>query len=333
MALLDLNFLEPHRVDIRPRFEGSNINTWIGFKHVMYMLEEALLDTMRKNGLVPRTLYEDHGLCFEIVDSDAKILTACHMDDVVSITVSPSEKVSDRGDFTFKVVASVNRHGKEVKAVSATMRALFKLDKSVERAPSASDFLRSAIHRKIQRCAPVSVATTGSAAAAVFSKERGVSGVDEVIGAVVPEQANAFVWKWHIPYFYCHFNDRLQHSGYLRLMEEVVDLFLADRGISIRTMMNTRDWIPVVPHAQISILQEAEMEETLYTVYTVEDVFKGTTYTSRMDCYVPRAGQLIHTATGKITHGYAKIHDRRDWSLVEFDQATIDALNNVHRHA
>jgi hypothetical protein len=43
---------------------------------------------------------------------------------------------------------------------------------------------------------------------------------------------NAYAWKWRIPYFYCHFTERMQMSGYLRQMEEVVDLFLADRGVS-----------------------------------------------------------------------------------------------------
>ena len=153
---------------------------------------------------------------------------------------------------------------------------------------------------------------------------------DDIMEMLAPKGSNAFVWKWHVPYFYCHFNDRIQHSGYLRLMEEVVDLFLHARGISIRTMMDTRGWIPVVPHAQVSILAEAEMEETIYTVYTVEEVFKGTTYSSRMDCYVNRGGQLIHTATGHITHGYARIHDRCKWTLVEFDAATVKALNQVN---
>ncbi len=128
------------------------------------------------------------------------------------------------------------------------------------------------------------------------------------------------MWKWRIPYFYCHFTERLQHSGYLRLMEEVVDRFLASRGISIQTMLETRRWIPVVPNARLEILSEALMEETIYTVYTVKHIFKDVTYTSRMDCYVPRNNMLVHTATGQITHGYAEILNRRDWALINFDE-------------
>ena len=91
-------------------------------------------------------------------------------------------------------------------------------------------------------------------------------------------------------------------------------------------MLESRRWIPVVPTARLEILAEALMEETIYTVYTVESIYKDVTYTSRMDCYVPRNGALLHTATGQITHGYAEILNRRDWALVNFDQYTLAAL-------
>jgi acyl-CoA thioesterase FadM len=134
------------------------------------------------------------------------------------------------------------------------------------------------------------------------------------------------MWRWRVPYFYCHYSTRAQHSGYLRLMEEVVDLFLSSRGISIRTMLDRHRWIPVVPRAGVSLLGEAMMEEEMYTVFTVEDVYKTFTYTARMDCYVHRDGRLVPTATGRITHGYAEIRNRRDWRLVEFDPPTVAAL-------
>ena len=140
---------------------------------------------------------------------------------------------------------------------------------------------------------------------------------------------NAIVWRWRIPYFYCHFSERIQHSGYLRLMEEVVDLFLAQRGISIRTMLEGRRWIPVVPRARGEILREAYLEEEIVTVFTVEGIFKDLTYTARMDCYVPRGDGLVRTATGTITHGYAVVLDRRDWELVAFDAETLAGLRGT----
>src|SRR5438105_2450890 len=74
-------------VQLRPRFEGCNINTWIGFKHVCYLLEEALIEAWRQAHLFPRALYEESALCFEIVSSDTRILHALHMDDLVDVEI------------------------------------------------------------------------------------------------------------------------------------------------------------------------------------------------------------------------------------------------------
>ena len=52
---------------LRPRYEGSNISTWIGFKHINYLVEEAVLEHFRASGLPARGLYEAHGLGLDIV--------------------------------------------------------------------------------------------------------------------------------------------------------------------------------------------------------------------------------------------------------------------------
>jgi acyl-CoA thioesterase FadM len=321
-----------HACELRPRFEGSNINTWIGFKHVMYLVEEAVLATVRAGGVRPQALFEEQGLGFDIVDSDARILTALHMDDVARFEVAPAQAAD--GELTFKVAGQVERAGQPVKAVTANVRAVLRQAAGAPAPSGLPPFLAAAVRPRVQRAGPARPVEPPAGAAvrpAALGVERGLGGLDERVAAVVPRDANAFVWRWHVPYFYCHFNERMQHSGYLRLMEEVVDLFLAERGISIRTMLDTRKWIPVVPSARISLLDEALMEETLYTVYTVEEIFKKTTYTSRMDVYALRGGSLVQTATGRITHGYARILDRRDWSLVEFDAETLAALGSSRR--
>jgi hypothetical protein len=73
------------------------------------------------------------------------------------------------------------------------------------------------------------------------------------------------------------------------------------------------------------------MEEDLYTIYTVEDIFKDFTYRSRMDTYVVRDGRLVQTSTGTITHGYAVIENREDWKLVPFDTRVVAALKGESR--
>lgn len=308
-------------VALRPRYEGSNICTWIGFKHVNYLVEEAVLDHFRQSGTPARALYEEHGLCVEFVELDTRIGSAFHMDDLVTADVVPASR-PDAGELMFKVTLTVERDGTKLKAASSKVRVVLRVDHiggPVEHVPAEFEpFTTRAIDRPDPSGQPVPVVTP-------YALGRGGTGGDPVL-AELTRDTNSFAWRWRIPYPYCHFTERLQMSGYLRQMEEVVDLFLADRGLSIKTLLDEQNWIPVVPRSTITLLDEAVMEEDLYTVFTVEDVFKGVTYTARMDCYVLRDGRLVRTATGSITHGYAVINSRRDWSLVDFDERMLTAL-------
>src|SRR5215217_1345508 len=113
----------------RPRFEGSNICTWIGFKHVMYVVEEAVLDALRRSGRSPQELYEAYGLGVDIVDSDARILTALHIDDLTrtEVTQLPDD---GSGELAFRAVTYVDRAGEDgagtVKAVTAKVRVVLR---------------------------------------------------------------------------------------------------------------------------------------------------------------------------------------------------------------
>ncbi|WP_026424618.1 hypothetical protein [Actinokineospora inagensis] len=288
-------------VSLRPRYEGNNINTWIGFKHVNYLVEEAVLEHFRAAGLPTRELFESYGLGLEISTIDTRILNAFHLDEVGTATVTPSSE----SELAFRVV--ITKEGKSGKDVTSKVKVTLRRETYVAPANVVPAEL-----------APFSVDRIGGT-------ETGADAEDDVLAQLTRDQ-NAYGWKWRIPYPYCHNNERLQMSGYLRLMEEVVELFLADRGISIKTLLDERKWIPVVPHSKITQVDEAWMEEDLYTIYTVEEVFKDVTYTSRMDTYVVRDGKLVLTSTGTITHGYAIFHDRRDWSLVNFDERVLKAL-------
>jgi acyl-CoA thioesterase FadM len=284
---------------IRPRYEGANICTWIGFKHVNYLVEEAVLDHLRQIGSPPGHLHERYGLCVDLVDLDTRILHALHVDDVATAEVRRA------GDDLF----AVRLYRDDTHAVTAKVRIALRLDPRGGAAEPVPPGLRPR---------PVTRLGDGGAPTPL------PAGTDPV--ALLTEGRNAYAWRWRIPYFYCHFTERVQMSGYLRLMEETVDLFLADRGISIKRLLDEQDLIPVVPHSRMTILDEALMEEELCTVLTVENVFKRFTYTARMDCYAVRDGALVPTATGRITHGYALIESRRDWSLVSFDDRMTGAL-------
>ncbi|UFR03543.1 hypothetical protein KBP30_21290 [Streptomyces sp. Go40/10] len=309
-------------VALRPRYEGSNICTWIGFKHVNYLVEEAVLDHFRTAELPARELFEEYGLGLDLVELDTRIAHALHMDDLVEATVAPATKDDDDA-LRFRVTLTVVRDGERLRAATSKVRVLLVPDEYLDAAAPAAELARftaRAPEPEPAGPAPAPAANTS------LAEGRGTSAGDPVLEQLTAGE-NAFGWKWRIPYPYCHFTERIQMSGYLRQMEEVVDLFLADRGISIKQLLDDRRWIPVVPRSSVRILDHALMEEDLYTVYTVEEVYKEHTYTSRMDCYVVRDGQLVKTATGHITHGYAVIENRRDWSLVGFDERVLNAFH------
>lgn len=312
---------------VRPRYEGSNINTWIGFKHVNYMVEEAVLEHFRASSLGSRLLFEEHGLGVDLFDLDTRILHAFHQDDEARALVAPRTK-GDADVLGFDVTLYVERDGKELKAVTSKVKVSLRIDGYLDRVDVPEPLARFAVAGLGggAQAGPHHGAEVTEAANTALSAGRGTTGADDPVLAQLIGGDNAFGWKWRIPYPYCHFNERLAMSGYLRQVEEVVDLFLADRGISIKTLLDDRKWIPVVPRSHIQFLGEALMEEDLYTVFTVEEVFKDFTYTARTDFYVVRDGRLVQTATGRITHGYAVFQNRSDWSLVSFDDHVIRAF-------
>ncbi|MFH8370241.1 hypothetical protein [Streptomyces sp. NPDC018031] len=316
-------------VRLRPRFEGSNIGTWIGFKHINYLVEEAVLVHFDRAGWPSRRLYAEHGLACEFTGMDTRILHALHLDDQVEAEIAPARFRGERGDaLTFKVTLRVDRDGAALKAATSKVRLSLRADPAAAPGVPAA-FRPFTVARLGEELPPVADPAPEYTAAA----ERVLaSGGDETaVLAALTAGRNAHAWKWNISYPYCHFTERLQLSGYLRLMEEAKDRFVRDRGISIKTLLDERKWIPACPASRVRIVDEALMEEDLYTVYAVELVFKDLTYTSRMDNYVHRDGRLRLVQSGTITHGYAEITGRGDWGLVPFDQRVLDALNGTGR--
>jgi acyl-CoA thioesterase FadM len=307
---------------LRPRFEGCNICTWIGFKHVNFLVEEAVIDHVRQRWAGPRELFEEYGVGLDIVDIDTRILHALHSDDEVVATVSPGKEKAGR--LSLKVVIEVDRPAGRLKAVTSKVSVVLRRDDrhtSVPPAPLAAELEAFAVDRLGGPVAPVAAVTSGHPVG------RGTV-TQDVPAELRTGDGPAVAWSWRIPYFYCHHTVRLQMSGLLRQLEEVVDLFLEERGVSIRTLLDEQDWIPVVPHSRITMLGEALMEEELLTVFEVESVFKDATYTARMDCYAMREGGAVKVATGVITHGYALIDGRTSWALVAFDDRMLKAVGS-----
>jgi acyl-CoA thioesterase FadM len=287
----------------RPRYEGANIRTWIGFKHFVYLVEEAVLDWFRGQGLGPRRLYHESGLGLEILDCSVQMPAVLDVDDVVSCEAVPSAP----GRFT--VLLRVSRDGVDVVVARAKVSVGLVREKDApgDAAPPA----------------PVAELVVPDVAAAT-----GTPDVLELPPGVDPAVAlaGAFVWPWKARYFHCHYSDRVQHSAYVRALEEVVDRFLADRGISVGRMLAERGWIPVVSRARVRLLADARMEETVFTTFRVDDVLKNLTYDGQSDSWVERDGRLLRVATARILHGYAVSRGPRAGQLAELDDEVVALL-------
>ncbi|MBL6279793.1 thioesterase family protein [Micromonospora fiedleri] len=270
----------------RPRYEGANIRTWIGFKHFMYLVEEAVLQWLRDQGCGARELFHQYGLGTEIVDCSVQLPAVLEVDDEVR-----AEVVAGTGN-RLRVQMSVHRDGQDVVVLRGhvTVALIPETD-----APT-------------HRPAPDTLAAWEAAelgAATGLRSERALPAGADLASTLAPAGSGAFLWSWRAPYFYCHFSDRVQHSGYVRALEEVVDRFLADRGISVGRMLRERAWIPVVSRARVRLAEPAHMEETVHTVFHVDDVLREMMFSGRMDCWVQRDDRLILVASATILHGYA----------------------------
>ena len=316
---------QPSSVTMRPSYEGGNINTAIGFKCDNYLLEAAVLDHFRAVGLGATELYLVHGVNFDVVALDTRLHTVLTLDDDVLLEVTPKIRENDR-EMVFAVAAIVQRDGAPKKAVTSRMRVLLRRDQNIaDPQPLPAELQRFVVDR-LATAEPTELAST-PVDDLTGAFHRGESADNDPVLAEIIGDSNAIGWKWRVPYYYCHFTERMQMSGYLRQMEEAKHLFVASRDISIKRMLDERGWIPVVTQCKLSFTDETIMEEDLYTVYTVESIFKDMLYTSRLDFYVVRDGKLVKTATGSITHGYChKESPDAEWQMAVFDDEVLRAL-------
>lgn len=293
-------------VTARPAFEGANVRTWIGFKHFAYLVEGAVLQWLLDGGAGARHLFHEHGLGVEIVDCSIQLPAVLELDDTVTATVV-EERAGRLG-----VSLSVVREGAEVTVLRGRVWvALVRESAAAAHAPAPAHL------------AGLEVADVVDAARVPVPGPIELGGADPeaVLGA-----DGTFVWSWRAPYFYCHYSDRVQHSGFVRTLEEVVDRFLADRGISVGRLLRERHWIPVVSRARVSLLAAARMEETVHTTFTVLDVLRGVMFDGRMDCWVQRGDRLVPVATARILHGYAIAAGPGAGGLAELDGGVLRAL-------
>jgi pimeloyl-ACP methyl ester carboxylesterase/acyl-CoA thioesterase FadM len=296
-----------------PRYEGANIRTWIGFKHFMYLVEEAILQYFRDRGVGARSLYHTYGLGLEIVDSSVQLPVALEVDEQVYATVVSGKAKPGQGA-PFTVSLTVERDGQTVTALKGKVRVALVAVKDGSGTEPVPAFLEPYVVPE--------VGALDNSQAATLTIEEGQEAAD----VLAPEGSGAMLWDWRAPYYYCHFSDRLQHSAYVRTLEEVVDRYLYAQDLAIGRLLEERGWIPVVSRARVQVLSDIWMEETVHTVFKVEEILRDTMYTARMDCYVRRGDRLERAATGTIMHGYAISRGEKAGTVAVLDADVQAAL-------
>jgi acyl-CoA thioesterase FadM len=296
----------------RPRYEGCNIGTWIGFKQLMLLVEEAVLQWFRDGGLGPGRLYQEHGLGLEVVDSSVQLPALLDIDDEVEAVVA--EDAPGRFTVTLRVASDG--------AGAMVLRGRVSIALVRETGPRLGGALPAGL-------SPLAVADLVSATGVAASRRLTLGPTEDECAALRRQVPGAFAWSWRAPYFACHFSDRVQHSSFVGALEDVVDRFLADRGLSIGRLLEERAWIPVVSRARVQLISAAHMEETIHTLFTVEEILKRSGWGARMDCFVRRGDVMVCCATARILHGYARARGEGAGSLVELDETTVAALAGV----
>jgi acyl-CoA thioesterase FadM len=292
---------------LRPRYEGANMGTLIGFKHLLYLAEEAVLNWFRHHGHGPHRLLHEHGLALQLVDTSARLMRVLTIDDEVTahVRAQPTGRLS--------VTLTTNRDDTEVTILRARVAVeLFAHDKNAPRAPLPDD-LAAMLTGIPDTCAPAG------------RHNHSLHDGDSPRDVLAPTGSGRFWWSWKARYTYCHYFDRIQHSAYIRALEEVVDRFLAARRIGIDTVLTDRGWVPVVSKVDVQLLTAAHIGETIHTTYTVQGINGRRTYDARMDCHAERDSELVHVATATITHGYIEA-GKLDVHALTFDHDIAMAL-------
>jgi len=298
--------LAPTVLLTRPAFEGANIRTWIGFKHFMYLVEEAARHWLRERGFGARTLFHEYGLGVDVLECSVQLPAVLEIDDEVRAEVVAG------ADRRLKVVLTVPRDGRDVVVLRGTVTL------ALVREPGPGGL----------RSAPADLARFEAAGRSDGSgpPAQRLEPPMTVRAALAPPGSPAFLLSWRAPYYYCHYSDRVQHSGFVRGLETLVDEFLNHRGISVGRLLAERSWIPVVSRARVRLLGPAHMDETIHSVLTVGDIMRDVMFEARMDCYVQRGAELVPVATGSILHGYAISRGDRAGELASLDGAVLAAL-------
>jgi acyl-CoA thioesterase FadM len=301
----------PAGARLRPRHASANIRTWVGFKQFMCLAEEAVLGWFRDRGWGPQEIYHRYGLGWEVVDSSVQLPAVLELDDEVAA------EVGWLGPGRFGVRLTVPRDGTVVPVLRGRVAVALVAERP---GPAGRPGGPAPAGPPVPDClAPLVVPSVAAAAGPVEPP---------------PAPAGPFDWRWRVRYFHCHYSDRVQHGSHVQALEEVVDRFLADRGLSVPRLLAERGWIPVVSRARVRLLADAHLDEQVRTTFAVAEIVKDRGFDGRMDSYVAdpeHPDRPRHVATARILHGYAVSTGADAGRLAALDPDTVAALTGADR--
>lgn len=307
-----MNENDIYNVELRPSKEGANIFLWIGFKHIIYLMEEAVLEYIKTKVGRIGDLFVNQNIAVEIVSSDIELMKVLSIDDKVRAEV---QKKDNSNDDELLFLVNLYVHNERI----ATGKLIIVIRSVINQETSPLTYEKDFITFEMNRSNILKEPEFPS----IIESSTTTYGIPSIKNIADLDPNKGFIWRKKVPYFYCHYSRKIQYSGYIRVIEEVVELYLESRGISIRYMLENRGWIPVVLKTNIDLITDVFMEEELWIVFTVVEIKLDLLYNAKFETYVKRGDRYILSSRGSILHGYA---DTTTWSLASLDKKTIHAL-------
>lgn len=274
-------------VALAPRYESANVALRLSVRGLTSLVEEAVINWFRVRGFSPSTLYSTYGLEFSTIDCSSLFFGSVTVDDDV---VASAEPVGPR---YFNVKLTVRRGDRQtvVARSRVTVVMLRRPGWSVE---LPEELLGMAID-KIDRI---------RTAVESHDPEFEARDLDERI------TNDTLGWhrSWRVALGDCHYSGRMQYTGYVRILEQLGELFLADKGLPVSELI-AQGQTTVMPRVRVRILADAEAGDLMHTTYEIHQVVGGKLLDCRFDCHVERGERRIPVATGILLKGFASLDD------------------------
>jgi acyl-CoA thioesterase FadM len=275
-------------VVLKPRYEAANVRLRIGVRGITSLAEEAVVNWFRVRGFTPTVLYETYGLEFSIIDCSSLLFGVVTVDDEI---VASAEPVGPR---YFNVKLSVRRG--ETQAVALRTRVTVVM---VRRPGWSAELPEELLGMAIDEIDRIRTA--------VDSHDPEFEARD--LDSRITNDALGWYRSWRVPMANCHYSGRMQYSGFIRVLDELAELFLEDKGLPVGELLDTRGWTMVMPRVRVRVLADAYAGDLMHTTYEVHQVVGQKLFDCRFDAHVQRDDRRIPVATGILLQGFASLDD------------------------